>query len=322
MAVHCSDAQIRVGVELTVFMTSQLRHDYAGAYTLDEPTFVAVQELTSVFDPSGQRTRNLLGAVAAVRAAIAHGQKFQLPPGTYEQARAQIGLRAGLEDAPAWPVPWTEVAYRLGNGLWNRALETMGVDAPTTRCRTSPSARPADAPAQDAADEVQRLHDPGIGLISAVPHAEEVPESLWDRLRDLLAEDLATLPWKSQLVLKYVGSGTGNTPSAWTNSGPQGFTCALSSTVTVPVTHWPLDLAYFEEGHWEQPSSWDRPWTAGPLDAVTAAERMLDGLRFGRLCTNPYNYRWGTTAITTPSVAAPLEDESREHGEVIPLRSV
>lgn len=312
-ATHYTDAQIRVGVELVVFKTSDLELDANAACLLDEASFLAVEQLTSTYDPSGESTRRMLGAIGAVRQAIASGRTFKLPPSTYEQMRQQLGAAAGLNDGPPWPVPWTEVAYRAGNGLWNCAIRSMGLETTSGSRTTLPCGQPA-AETADAAAEVRELHDPGIGLIAPHVPADQIPESVWDNLRDMLAEDLASLPWKGQLVLKYLAEGTGNTPSAWAGSGPDGVTCAMSTTVSVPVSHWPLDVAYFEEGHWEEPSSWDRPWTAGPLDPMTAAERMVDGLRFGRLCLDPYSFRWGTT-----EVAGPPGTSSASAGTVIPL---
>ncbi|MDO5617589.1 hypothetical protein [Kocuria sp.] len=315
MATHYTDAQIRVGVEVVVFQDAGLPHDFDAACLLDEATFQAIEQLTSTYDPSGASTRNLLGAIAAVRQAVAGGQKFRLQPSTYEQVRSRLGSDVGLTDAPAWPVPWTEVAYRMGNGLWNCAIRSMGLES-TSGTRTTLPCGQVTPEARDAAAEVREIHDPGIGLIAPQIPADQIPEAVWDNLRDLLADDLATLPWKSQLVLKYLADGTGNTPSAWAGAGPDGVTCAMSTTVTVPVSHWPLDVAYFDEGHWDEPTSWDSPWTAGPLEPVTAAERMVDGLRFGRLCPDPYSFRWGTTVAATAQ--APVEQSS---GEVIPLRS-
>lgn len=312
-ATYYTDAQIRVGVELVVFSSSDLEPDANAACLLDDASFQAVEQLTSTFDPSGDSTRKMLGAIGAVRQAVAAGRKFQLPPSTYEHVRQQLGTTAGLSDGPPWPVPWTEVAYRAGNGLWNCALRSMGLES-TSGSRTNLPCGEPDTETTDAAAEVRELHDPGIGLIAPHVPADQIPESVWDHLRDLLAEDLATLPWKGQLVLKYLADGTGNTPSAWASSGPDGVTCAMSTTVTVPVSHWPLDVAYFDEGHWEEPSTWDRPWTAGPVDPVTAAERMVDGLRFGRLCLDPYSFRWGTTEATAHST-----DSADSAAAVIPL---
>lgn len=306
MATYYTDAQVQVGVELAVFKISDLTHNFDAAHFLDESTFIAVDRLTSAYDPSGESARRLLGAIAAVRQAVADGQKFRLDPEVYEQVRQQLGGVVGLEDTPAWPVPSTEVACRMGNGLWHHAVRSMGLDS-------SSGAHSTVAYGQVAV-EIRDLHDPGIGLIPPRIPADQIPESVWDDLRDLLAEDLTALPWRSQMVVKYLTGGIGNAPSAWASAGPDGISCAMATAVTVPVSHWPLDIAYFDEGHWEEPTSWDRPWTAGPLDPVTAAERMVDGLRFGRLCSDPYNFRWGATSPTD------LDSDQHSDGDVIPLQ--
>ncbi|NHU85261.1 hypothetical protein GWK18_06595 [Kocuria sp. JC486] len=327
MTAFYTETQIRVGVELTVARIAGLEPDAEAACTLDETTFAAVEQLFSAFDPSGDTTRRILGRVAALRRSQADGCKYALAPNDYERMRTELGRQVGLEEAPAWPAPWPEVAYRLGNGLWNSALTSLGLEVPS-RHGTEVDATGRNA-APDAAQEIQRLDDPGIGLITPYVPTEQIPESVWDELRDLIAQDLAELPWKSQLVLKYDRPIRGNSPSAWAGSGPEGLTCALSTTVTVPATSWPLDEAYFDEGDWEEPASWDRPWTAGPLDPVTAAERMIDGLRFGRLCEDPYRFRWGTSPDGLggfdPVSATNVGQESLSvtdrptRGEVIPL---
>lgn len=301
LATHYTDAQIRVGVELAVFKNSGLTHNFDAAYLLDDSTFNAVDRLTATYDPSGDSARRLLGAIAAVRQAVSHGDTLVLDPNTYERIRHEVGSSVGLENSPTWPVPWTEVTYRLGNGKWSHAVRSMGLDS-------SSSVHPASTPTQ-AGTEINELHELGIGLISPKIPADQVPESTWDKLRDLLAEDLAALPWKSQVVLKYVTGSIGNAPSAWAAAGPDGVSCAMATAVTVPASHWPLDTSYFDEGHWEEPTSWDRPWTAGPLEPVDAAERMIDGLRFGRMCSDPYSFRWGTTSpATTANHGEPYAD--------------
>ncbi|KAA9394689.1 hypothetical protein FCK90_05840 [Kocuria coralli] len=317
-----SEVQIRSGVELAISEQQGLTGDWVAACMLDEPTFSSVERLTSICDPSGETTRVVLGRIAATRQAIDDGRKFSLSPDAYERVRHDIGSQSGLEDPPAWPVPWTEVAYRLGGGLWYCAMKSIGLEVgssargrrnclDTMKSRSSP----------DAALEVQKLDDPGIGVITpAMSSADQVPESVWDHLRDLVAEDLEALPWKSQLVLKYHCPGRVTPPSAWAGNGPEGVTCAMSTTITVPAALWPLDEAYFAEGHWQEPATWSLPWTAGPLEPVTAAERMIDGLRFGRLCTNPYSFRWGTASIPQPS-ADDGADQQDTPGDVIPLRA-
>lgn len=311
-----SEVQIRVGVELAVFEASELPEDPVAACTLDEPTFTAIEQLTGLYDPSGATTRTVLGRIGAVRAAISGGHALTLTPTTYEQVRQRLASRTGLKEAPAWPVPWTEVAYRLGNGLWNCAMNSIGLQVESRGRGCGETSEPPRIP--HTALDIQKLDDPGIGVIPPTLPVEEIPEESWDSLRDLIAEDLAVLPWRSQLVLKYEHTGRGQAPSAWANNGPEGVTAAVSSIMTVPEAVWPVDQAYFEEGHWQEPLSWEQPWTAGPLPPTAAAERMIDALRFGRLCTNPYSFRWGTTApadADTTRVSTPARDGEPTHAD-------
>lgn len=283
-SVELTDHHLRLGVELVAALAAGLQPRPESALALDTEVFTAIDELTVEFDPSGYTLRLGLGLIAALRDRVEAGAAPELRESTYRQVHQDIVLSAALSPAVliSWPVSAEIVAERLGDGDWQRALATVGL-----------TGTPSTEGPRTAADDVLELDDPGIGLVAAPEPQDDEPEHVWDELRDRLAADLAAVPWRGVLVLRYIPlPGLSWPPVAWARTGPEGVRISLSGFGGSSTT-WPWEASYFDEGRWRAPSDQGSTWNAGPLGFAAAAERMIEGLRFGRACNDPYRYRWG-----------------------------
>lgn len=279
-----TDHHIRIGVEVIAALAADLQPRPESALTLETAVHTAVEALTVEFDPSGHTLRQSLGLIAALRDRIEAGAAPELSKSTYRRVLQDIALAADLPPQVllSWPVSAQVVAERLGGGDWHQALAAVGL-----------AGAPGTEGPHTAADDVLELDDPGIGLVAAPEPQDEQPEHVWDELRDRLAADLAVVPWRGVLVLRYIPlPGMPWPPVAWARTGPDGARTSLSGIGSSSTT-WPWERSYFDEGHWRAPTDQGSTWNAGPLDFTAAAERMVEGLRFGRSCNDPYRYRWG-----------------------------
>ncbi|MFI7579227.1 TY-Chap domain-containing protein [Kocuria sp. M1N1S27] len=149
----------------------------------------------------------------------------------------------------------------------------------------------------------------GIGVV--VPHAATpvVDEGVWEDLRRLIATVLARLPWNDFLVVEYErDDDRSEAPVAWAGVGPHGVECAVISGGQLTHAAWPVDATFFHEDEWNEPTGWDQPWTTEPLGFPEAAQKLVDGLRFGWGCSDPYRFHWGVGSFPT---------ETRDEGSVI-----
>lgn len=149
----------------------------------------------------------------------------------------------------------------------------------------------------------------GIGVV--VPHAATpvVDEGVWEDLRRLIATVLARLPWNDFLVVEYErDDDRSEAPVAWAGVGPHGVECAVISGGQLTHAAWPVDATFFHEDEWNEPTGWDQPWTTEPLGFPEAAQKLVDGLRFGWGCSDPYRFHWGVGSFPV---------ETRDEGSVI-----
>lgn len=289
-----SDLQIRLGVEIVAAITQRVQPDPLAALRIPRADLGILDALIEDFDPSGQILRAALGLIAALRRQQPEGAAPELSEALYRRMRRDIELVADMPPGRElhWPAPAQVVSERLGQGDWDRAMAAvgMGVGGPVR-----PQAEPAHrgtAP-QSAAVEVEALDDPGFGLITAPGLGEEDQEEAWESLHDRLAEDLSDVAWKDALVVRYRAlPGQPWPPSAWARTGPEGAVVYLSG-VGATSTMWPWRGEFFRSGRWREPTDHGMAWNTGPLPIPAAAEQLIEGLRFGRDCSDPNRFRWG-----------------------------
>lgn len=302
------ERQLRLGVEIVAALAEGLTPDPCGAALLTSEDVDILEDLTGRYDPSGAILANCLTLIGALRRHVRSGRRPVLRPSRYQELLLETRL---VVDAPQahqlrWPPAAAVVAHRLGDGDWARALAGIGLDGGQPcepRQRALPTAR-----------EIQELDDPGIGLIAAPAAAHEWPDETWDELRDRLLDELEELAWKDLLVLRYSGAAQEEAPpppSAWARTGPDGAVVSLSG-VNGSSALWPLDEDYFLGDRWRQPAHGGIAWNCGPVPASEAAELMIEGMRFGRMCANPYRYRWGVGDAETGSADEDLDASGAE----------
>lgn len=68
--------------------------------------------------------------------------------------------------------------------------------------------------------------------------------------------------------------------------------CEVASEQFVPTDLWPLDEAYFHNTGWSAPDSESPNWHRPPADPQQSAQGVIDGMRFGRGCSDPRLFSW------------------------------
>ncbi|MCM3688923.1 TY-Chap domain-containing protein [Kocuria rosea] len=158
----------------------------------------------------------------------------------------------------------------------------------------------------------------GIGVVAAGPGPTVADEDVWDDLHRLIATVLARLPWNDFLVIEYEPlQGRTEAPVAWAGVGPHGVECSVLSREQLTHAAWPVDETFFNEDEWTEPAGWDQPWTTGPVGFQDAAQRLVDGLRFGWGCADPYRFHWGVGSFpaepVAPGDATVIDADRRRH---------
>lgn len=305
------ESQLRLGVEVVAAVAEGLAPDPHAALLLEPEDIDALEDLTGDYDPSGAILANCMMLIGALRGRIRAGERPVLSQSRYQELLMDVRLVADVPEAHRlrWHPAPSVVARRLGDGDWSRALAALGMDG------GQPALLPAEA--QPVAREVQELDDPGIGLIAAPADSEQRPEHVWDELRERIEEELAVLAWKDVLVLRYTALPDQGIapPSAWARTGPDGTTVCLSG-VNGPTALWPREDSYFRQAPWREPVDRGVAWNAGPLRFQAAAQLMVEGMRLGRLCTDPYRFCWGVGDAETGSVDIADDDDDELPGSL------
>lgn len=149
----------------------------------------------------------------------------------------------------------------------------------------------------------------GIGVVTHGAAPQPAGEEVWEDLQRLITTVLARLPWNDFLVVEYEPVHPGaESPAAWAESGPQGVRCAVLSGGQFVHAEWPVDATFFHEDEWEEPAGWDQPWTTGPTGFREAAQKLVDGLRFGWGCADPYRFHWGVGSFPAEPAGEGLAD--------------
>lgn len=291
------DRQLRLGVEVVAAVAEGLEPDPRAAALLSPEDVDILEDLTGRYDPSGAILANSIMLIGALRRRVLSGERPVLRQSRYQELLMETRLVADVPHSHQlrWPPAVPVVAHHLGGGDWSRALESIGLDG----------GQPSEPERSElpVAREIQELDDPGIGLIAAPTETGEWPPEVWDELCERILEELETLAWKDILVLRYTAAPEEDAPpppSAWARTGPDGTVVCLSG-VNRPSTLWPRADDYFLEARWRRPADGGVGWNSGPMPAREAAELMVEGMRIGRLCGNPYRFCWGVGDAETSS---------------------
>ncbi|MFI7481994.1 TY-Chap domain-containing protein [Kocuria sp. M1R5S2] len=248
---------------------------------------------------------------AAVTAFLMHCRSAGHHPTTARYGRWVIEQEAGRTRRPYFD------GVRRFFGSWEEAMRFASAAQPAgghTGEGFADTRTWSDLATPEAQEMLGRA---GIGVVAAGTGTTAVDENVWGDLRRLIATVLARLPWNDFLVVEYErDDDRSDAPVAWAGVGPHGAECAVVSGGQLVHAAWPVDATFFHEDEWDEPTAWDQPWTTGPLGFPDAAQKLVDGLRFGWGCSDPYRFHWGVGSFPAASreQSAVIAPERRQWG--------
>ncbi len=135
-------------------------------------------------------------------------------------------------------------------------------------------------------------------------------EAAWLRAGEYICELLANMPRNRSLQIQY-GAPADDfiRPYAQGTRGADGVCCELVSERSLPSEQWPIDGDYLEGRDWLVPDDEVPHWCKENVAFQDAGHQLLKGLRFGRLCPDPWQLRWSTKE--------PISGTAQDHGVTI-----
>lgn len=137
-------------------------------------------------------------------------------------------------------------------------------------------------------------------------------EAAWVRAAELICELLANMPRNRSLQIQY-GHQTEDFPRPYAQGtrDADGIWCEIVSGHSLPGEQWPIDTEYLERQGWLAPDDEVPQWYKEKVPFYDAGHQLLKGLRFGRLCPDPWQLRWSTKRCI--SGAGPNHGVTMEH---------
>lgn len=257
------------------------------------PALQRIGLLAGEEDP-GDRAFTEAEYAAAVTAFLSHCRSTGKHPTTARYGRWIVEQEAGSTRRPYFD------GIRRFFGSWEEAMRFASAHQPSGE-HTGDGFADTRTWSDLATPEAQEmLGRAGIGVVAAGPGPVVADEDKWEDLQRLIATVLARLPWNDFLVVEYERlDSASESPVAWAGVGPQGVECAVVSGGQLTHAAWPVDATFFHEDEWLEPSARDQPWTTGPFGFPEAAQKLVDGLRFGWGCADPYRFHWGVGSFPT-----------------------
>lgn len=140
--------------------------------------------------------------------------------------------------------------------------------------------------------------------------SDSAVEAAWVRAGEFICELLANMPRNRSLQIQYGDSPDGSVrPYAEGTRGADGVWCEVVSERLLPCKQWPIDAEYLEACDWLAPDDEVSQWCKESVPLQDAGHQLLEGLRFGRLCSDPWQLRWSTKE--------PVSGPVRDHGVTI-----
>lgn len=174
-------------------------------------------------------------------------------------------------------------------------------------------------------NEHQRIPDPPAEFPDGALFecANAAHEAAWVRAGEYICELLGRMGQNKSLQIQYGDQAAGALgPYAQATRGAVGVWCEIVSEGTLPSHIWPADADYMELQGWLAPDDEVPDWCKESVPIHDAGHQILNGLRFGRLCQDPWQLRWSTR----PEFAGPGPDrgvtvEDTLAGEIQTLRN-
>jgi hypothetical protein len=116
----------------------------------------------------------------------------------------------------------------------------------------------------------------------------------FEELRHEVASDVEVLEPREFLIVE-ASVGREVEPYAQVAREPDGtWYCEVVSIRYLPAEAWPIDEFFLVTAGWEPPVNSRDNWSLTAQDHQAAASLLIDALRCGRFCTDPYVYSWTT----------------------------
>lgn len=301
---------------------------------------LSVEEYAATAEPLARRFRDHIFDDTATWPAPVSALTRRLGGGCWDQALSTVGLqlrkaadRFGEVDFIRAIHDYTEECADCDFPLsletydrWVTAEVSLGGDRPSAMelivhyggWQEALSTIPRYAAKQWCPGSDSDCYDPAL-----LDRTDSALEAAWLRAGEHICELLANMPRNRSLQIQYSDSVDGSIrPYAQGTRGADGVWCEVVSERLLPNEQWPIDAEYFEARDWLVPDDEVPHWCKEDIAFQDAGHQLLKGLRFGRLCPDPWQLRWSTKE----PISGPVRDygvtiEQALAGEVQTLRN-
>lgn len=176
-------------------------------------------------------------------------------------------------------------------GRWDAALsEVLGV------------------PSDDGLGAYAKADVDDVELLFELPDSSH--EAAWVRAGEYLCELLARLPRRRSLHIEYAEIGTGTfRPYARAGRTAKGIWCEISPEQTHANGADPVDTDHLHYDEWAEPDDDSPHWRKQEMPFHASGHQILDALRYGWQCLDPWQLRWSTRQ--------PISGQGRNNGVTI-----
>lgn len=253
----------------------------------------------------------------------------RLGDGLWDQAQRTVGLklrkaadRFGEDDFPAAILDYAEECSSFDFPF---SLETYDrwVIAETARGVSRPSALELIGRYGSWDAALREVQEPDSGP-HGKPHVALVPDSYeplfeptdpsheaaWTRAGEYVCELLARLPRRRSLLIEYPEAGTGTfRPYARAGRTAEGIWCEFSPGQFQAEGADPRDSEHLRHEGWADPDAVSPHWRKQEMPFHDSGHQILDALRYGWQCLDPWKLRWSTRQ--------PINGQGRTRGVTI-----
>ena len=217
----------------------------------------------------------------------------------YTEECASFDFPLSLETYDRWVMAETarggsrpsalELMHRYGS--WNAALRGVG--------------EPNGAPGRKqhvtlVPDSDKRLFEP----------ADPAHEAAWVRAGEYICELLARLPRRRSLLIEYDGAGSvAFRPYARAGRTAEGIWCEIFSEQFQANGAAPVSSDHLHYEDWAEPDVDSPHWRKQEMPFHDSGHQILDALRYGWQCLDPWQLRWSTRQ--------PISGQGRNNGVTI-----
>ena len=225
---------------------------------------------------------------------------FPMAVDDFSEERSGRGLSPSLENYDRWVI--AEIALGRDRpsalelmdhyGGWGAALRK----AVTRSSNSTPEVYASSLPVEDD------------GVLFEVPDLAH--EEAWVRAGEYICELLARIPRRRSLVIEYAAAADGAfQPYARAGRAEAGVWCEIFPNELLSSEFSDTDEDHLDCEGWTPPNDTSSSWRREEMLFEDAGHLILDGLRYGRQCPDPWLFRWSTRQ--------PINGQGRNNGVTI-----